>query len=117
MDSHKLPDHVAAANARFGWFTFVLQILRRQTNRDKGEHARALADRRAAVDDAMGFKMNVIFQFHFVINDAIWTNVAAGADACAWTNNRGGVDVNWFCSDSHEIKWGRGMVTGRVKQA
>jgi hypothetical protein len=53
MNRNKLPDAVAPANFRFGWFSRELQILRRQTNRDKGKDMRFVSDARTAVDYAM----------------------------------------------------------------
>ena len=53
MDRNKLPDAVAPADFRFGSFARELQILRRQTNRDKWKDMRCISDARTAVDHAM----------------------------------------------------------------
>ena len=43
MDGYKLSNLIAPADARFGRFAFVLQILRRQADRNKRKDARVLA--------------------------------------------------------------------------
>ena len=53
MDRNKLPDPVAPADFCFGSLARELQILRRQTNRDKWKDMRFISDARTAVDHAM----------------------------------------------------------------
>jgi hypothetical protein len=53
MDRYELAYVVVRTDLRFGWFAFVLQILRSESNRDEGKHVRACSDGSASVDDAM----------------------------------------------------------------
>src|SRR5438034_322391 len=69
MDRNKLPDAVAPADFRFGSLARELQILRRQTNRDKWKDMRFISDARPAVDDAMTVNAHSITQRDFVTDD------------------------------------------------
>ena len=77
MDGYKLSNHVAAANSSFRRLRLVLQILRRQPMETNGKTRVPWPIVRAAVDDAVRLQTHVVLQLHFVIDDAIWTNVTA----------------------------------------
>src|SRR5690348_13975472 len=53
MNGDKLANLVAGADARFGWLTFVLEILRREADRDEGKNVCLSADGSATVDHAV----------------------------------------------------------------
>jgi hypothetical protein len=69
MDGDKLANVIAAADARFGGFAFVLQILRRQTNRNKRKDARVLTNNRSAIDNDVRLETNPILQLNLVADN------------------------------------------------
>ena len=108
MDRHELANMVALPNARFGWFSLVLQILRGQSNRNERENMGAVADGRAAVNDAMGLQTNAVAQFNFVANDRIRTDVAVATNARAAADNGGRMNVSRMSGSGHRLRMGKG---------
>src|SRR5690349_7217048 len=77
MNRDKLPDLISSSNSGFGRLTFVFQVLRSQTNRDKGKDVSLGADGGTAVNYTVRFKADSIFDFHVIANDAVRTNETA----------------------------------------
>src|SRR6267378_2754479 len=66
MNRHELADPIAPANFSFRRLAGKLQILRRQTNRDKRENLRFVANPGAAVDDTMAVDLHSFAQYHVI---------------------------------------------------
>src|SRR5438093_9856266 len=94
MNRYELTDPVAPANFSFRRLAGKLQILRRQTNRDKGENLRFVANPGAAVDNTVAVDLDPLSQHHSVPDHGIGTDAAARADLGIWTNDRGGMDLH-----------------------
>ena len=74
MNRDELAYVVARADPCFGWFAFVLQILRSEANRNEWEYMRARANGSSSVDNAMRFETYAVAELHFITDDAVWTN-------------------------------------------
>src|SRR5258708_34575422 len=71
MDGHELTNLVPFANPRLGRFSLVLQVLRRESDRDKGKNLSSVAYSGWPIDYAMRFKTHSITAFHFLSHDGI----------------------------------------------
>jgi hypothetical protein len=94
MNRHELADPIAPADFGFRRLAGKLQILRRQTNRDKRENVRFIANPSAAVDDTMAVDFDPVAQYHFIADHGKRADTATRSDLGIWTNDRGGMDLH-----------------------
>jgi hypothetical protein len=94
MNRRELADPIAPANFSFRRLAGKLQILRRQTNRDKREYLRFVANPSAAVDDAMAVDFDPLAQYHFIADYGKRADATARSDLGIWTNDRSGMDLH-----------------------
>src|SRR5690242_21781912 len=88
MNGDKLANLVACADARFGWFAFVFEILRREADRNEGKDVCLGTDRRASVDDYVRLEPHLVADYDLVADDAVRTDETVVADFGLRTNNR-----------------------------
>jgi hypothetical protein len=94
MNRHELPDSIAPADFSFRDFSGELQILRRQTNRDKGEDLRLVANASPTVDDTMAMDLHTFAQDDVIANYRKRTNAATRSDPGVGTNDCRGMDLH-----------------------
>jgi hypothetical protein len=94
MNCYELPDPIAPANFGFRVFSGELQILRRQTNRDKREELRFVANASAAVDDTMAMDLHTFAQDDVIANHRERTNAAARSNPGGWANDCRGMNLH-----------------------
>jgi hypothetical protein len=87
MYRHEFADSVAPSNFSFRRFAGKLQILWRQTNRDKREDLGFVANPGTAVDHRVAVDVHTVTQYDFIANYGIGTDAAVRADSGTGTDD------------------------------
>src|SRR5262249_46936826 len=74
MNRNNLANLVTSSDPGFGRLTFVFQILRRQTNRDKRKDMSLSSNGCATVNNAVRLEPDSIVYFHLIAYDAVRTD-------------------------------------------